>query len=281
MGIYLQDQIALTDNLKLVLGGRYDGYEQNELRTNNPSLSDRQKGSAFSPRAGIVYQPTKQIALYTNYANSFQPQIGQSLDGAAFVPERGTQYEVGVKADLIPGRLSATLAGYQISKTNVLTADPRNTNFSIQVGEQRSRGIEQDITGEILPGWDVIASYAYTNAEITQDNRFALGNRLINIPANTASLWTNYTVQQGSLQGFGVGAGVFFVDARSGDLANSFVVPSYTRVDASLFYKTGQFKAALNFKNLLDSTSYVGTQSRSSIVSGATFTVLGTLSYEF
>lgn len=281
LGIYIQNQIELLENLKLVVGGRYDGYRQDELRPSTPSLSDRQQGSAFSPRVGIVYQPSKAVSLYANYARSFQPQIGQSLDGEAFVPERGTQYEVGIKVDLIRDRLSATLAGYQITKSNVLTADPRNANFSIQVGEQRSQGIELDITGEILPGWNVIASYAYTDAEVRKDNRFPVGNRLINIPYNTASLWTTYTLQTGRLKGLGVGAGVFFVDARSGDLANSFEVPSYARVDASIYYTTGGFRISLNVKNLFDTVYYAGTQNRSSILPGAPFTVQGTISYTF
>jgi iron complex outermembrane recepter protein len=281
LGLYIQDQIDLSENFKLVVGGRYDGYEQDELRPSNINLSDRQKGSAFSPRVGLVYQPSKTISLYANYARSFQPQIGKSLDLESFIPERGTQYEVGIKADLIPNRLSATLAGYQITKSNVLTADPRDVNFSIQVGEQRSQGIELDLSGEILPGWNVIASYAYTDAEIRRDNRFPVGNRLINIPANTASLWTTYTLQSGSLKGLGFGAGVFFVDQRSGDLANSFEVPSYTRIDASISYQIGGVKASLNFKNLFDMVYYSGTQNRSSILPGSPFTVQGTLSYTF
>ncbi|KAM3096397.1 TonB-dependent siderophore receptor [Phormidesmis sp. 146-35] len=281
LGIYLQNQIDLLDNLKLVLGGRFDTYDQEEIRPGAPALSIQQTGNAFSPNAGLVYQPSKTLAFYANYARSFQPQIGRDLDRETFKPERGTQYEIGVKADLIPNRLSATLAGYKITKTNVLTSDPRDQNFSIQVGEQRSQGIELDIVGEVLPGWNVIASYAYTDAEIAQDNRFAAGNQLVNIPYNTASLWTTYTLQSGRLKGLGFGAGVFFVDGRSGDLANSFQVPSYARVDAGIFYNTGKVRAGLNFKNLFDTVYFAGTQSRSSIIPGIPFTVQGSLSVQF
>lgn len=97
---------------------------------------------------------------------------------------------VGVKTDFLDGRLSTTLAAYQITKTNVTTPDPNNSLFSVQTGEQRSRGIELDIAGEILPGWKAIASYAYTNAEVTKDNATPVGNRLANVPENQASLWT-------------------------------------------------------------------------------------------
>ncbi|MEH2081941.1 MAG: TonB-dependent receptor [Nostoc sp.] len=122
-------------------------------------------------RAGFWYKftdngdfsPIEPISLYTSYSSSFVPVIGNAVDNSVFEPQRGTQYEVGVKADL-SDRLSATLAAYQIAKTNVLTTDLNNPSFSIQVGEQRSRGVELDIAGEILTGWKIIAAYAYTDA---------------------------------------------------------------------------------------------------------------------
>jgi iron complex outermembrane receptor protein len=132
-----------------------------------------------------------------------------------------------------------------------VTADPTNPNFSIQVGEQESQGIEFDITGEILPGWNVIASYAHTDARITRDNTFAVGNFLPTVPLNGGSFWTTYRIGEGALEGWGAGAGVFAVGERSGDLANSYTVAGYTRVDAALYYRRGWLNAALNFKNLL------------------------------
>ncbi len=281
IGVYLQDQIDLTNNLKLVLGGRYDGYDFEQIHPNAPSRNVIQKSNGFSPRIGLVYQPSKTLALYANYARSFQPQLGRDLDQAIFKPERATQYEVGIKADLIPNRLSATLAAYKINKSNVLTPDARNSNFSVQVGEQRSQGIELDLVGQITTGWNVIASYAYTDAAVGRDNQFAAGNRLINIPRNSASLWTNYTLQKGNLKGLGIGAGVFFVDSRFGDLANSFEVPSYARVDASISYTKDKFKAGITIKNLFDTVYFVGTQNRTSIIPGAPLTVQGNISLQF
>ena len=72
----------------------------------------------------------------------------------------------------------STLAFFDLTRSNVLTTDPTNPNFSIQTGEQNSQGIELDVRGEILPGWSVIASYAYTDTRITEDNEFEVGNRL-------------------------------------------------------------------------------------------------------
>jgi iron complex outermembrane recepter protein len=88
------------------------------------------------------------------------------------------------------------LAAYNFTKTNVLTTDPNNPQFFIQTGEQRSQGIELDVTGEILPGWKVTAAYAYTDAEVTEDETIPVGNRLPRVPENQASLWTTYELQR-------------------------------------------------------------------------------------
>ena len=235
LGIYLQDQIAFSDNLKLLLGGRFDLLEQRsiDLLTNITSNQERQR---FSPRLGVVYQPSEQISLYASYSRSFNPDIFSISADAPLEPTTGTQYEVGVKGEFLDGRLSTTLAAYEITKENVATTDPDNTDFSIAVGEVRSRGIELDVVGEIADGWNIIASYAYTVAEITEDNFFSLGNRLANVPENSASLWTTYEIQKGSWQGLGFGTGLFFVGDRQGDLDNSFQLPSYVRTDAAIYY---------------------------------------------
>ncbi|MDF5709346.1 MAG: TonB-dependent siderophore receptor [Nostoc sp. S4] len=279
IGIYFQDQITLLDNLKLLVGGRFDFIDQkSEALLDGTSTS--QSDQAFSPRVGIVYQPIQPISLYASYSSSFVPVSGNAADGSVFEPQRGTQYEVGVKADL-SDRVSATLAAYQITKTNVLTTDPNNLSFSIQVGEQRSRGVELDIAGEILSGWKIIGTYAYTNAEITQDNQLPVGNLLNNVAPHSASLWTTYEIQRGSLQGLGFGLGLYYVGDRQGDLDNSFILPSYFRTDAALYYKHNNWKAAINVKNLFDERYYETSQARTVIYPGAPLTVLGTISWEF
>jgi iron complex outermembrane receptor protein len=278
-GIYLQDQIAFTDNLKMVLGGRFDTFESLDRSPNAPEFDTDTEAKAFSPRIGIVYQPIKPISLYANYSESFFPQTGRLTGGGAVQPEIGEQYEVGVKADLLDNRISTTLAFFDITKSNILTDDPNNPDpdFSIQVGEQNSQGVELDIKGNILPGWDIIASYAYTDAKITEDNSLPVDNRLNNIPFNTVSLWTNYEFQNNALKGLALGAGLFFVDERQGDLENSFSIPGYTRVDAAISYTTANLRLAVNFKNLFDVEYFDGTQSRTSITPGEPFTVQGTI----
>jgi iron complex outermembrane recepter protein len=277
-GIYIQDQITLLNNLKVLIGGRFDTYS---YESENDVFGPETNAQAFSPRLGIVYQPIPEVSLYASYSRSFTPEIGRNAGDQPFEPRRGTGYEAGIKTDFLDSRLSSTLAFYDTTLNNVQTEDLDNPGFNIQIGEQRSRGIEFDIAGEILPGWKVIATYANTNAEITEDNVLTVGNRLDNVPRNSGSLWSTYTLQTGSLKGLGVGLGIFAVGERAGDLENSFVLPGYVRLDAALFYQKDNFRIGLNFKNLSNARYFEGSQGREQVIPGAPFGISGTVSFSF
>ncbi|MGF1569541.1 MAG: TonB-dependent siderophore receptor [Nodosilinea sp.] len=283
LGFYLQDQVTLAENLKLLLGGRFDLVRNTDrdFQTNNDTI---EWSNAFTPRVGIVYQPIEPISLYASYSRSFTPLEGTTFEGDLFQPERGTQYEIGFKAD-VNDRLSATLALYNLTRSNVLTADNRPgvppNQFSIQTGEQRSRGFEISVQGEVLPGWNILAGYAYTDARVTQDNRLPEGNRLPNAPENTFNLWTSYELQEGDLQGLGFGLGLFFVGDRQVDFANTIQNPSYLRTDAAIYYRRDRFRAALNFRNLFNVDYFENAEGLLRVFPGDPFTVQGTISWQF
>jgi iron complex outermembrane recepter protein len=285
-GIYLQDQIAFSDNLKMLIGGRYDWLSSESGLIDGDRVS--QSNGAFSPRVGLVYQPSQNVSLYTSYSQSFNPSIGRNPGGEPFEPTRGTQYEVGVKADFLDNRLSATLAAYHLTKTNVLTpdSDPElaRQGFQVQVGEQRSRGIELDVSGEILPGWQVIASYAFTDAEVTADNSTpsTVGQSLRGVPQHQASLWNTYTIQEGDLQGLGFGFGLFYVGDRQDNFGNSAQLDSYLRTDAALYYRRNNFNAAINVRNLFN-IDYVSSPNFGTLFvnRGTPLTIVGSISWEF
>ncbi|MCL6753279.1 TonB-dependent siderophore receptor [Nostoc sp. CCCryo 231-06] len=286
LGIYIQDQVTLAPNLKFLLGGRFDLFKQTGqdfLVDTRTDTRISESGNAFSPRVGIVYQPIEPISLYASYSRSLTPAIGRSFEGDVFQPERGTQYEIGVKTDL-NDRFSTTLALYDLTRSNVTTADNRPgvpPGFSIQAGEQRSRGVELSVQGEILPGWNIIAGYAYTDARVTQDNTFTVGNRLANVPENSLNFWTSYELQEGHLQGLGFGLGLFYVGGRQVDLENSLELPSYLRTDAAIFYRRERFRAALNFRNLFNVDYFESAFNILRVNPGEPFTVQGTISWQF
>jgi len=279
LGIYLQDQITIAENLKFLLGGRVDLFEETkDDRLINEETN--QSDAAFSPRVGIVYQPIAPISLYASYARSFAPTIGRAAGGDILRPERGTQYEVGIRAD-ISDQLSANLALYDLTRSNVTTDDLENPGFSVQIGRQRSRGVELDIGGEILPGWNIIGGYAYTDARVVEDNVIPEGNRRFSAPEHSFTLWTSYRIQDGDLQGLGFGVGVYYLGDRWADIANTVELPSFLRTDAAIFYERDRFRAALNFRNIFDVESYTGIGSGSFVTRNAPFTVQGTVSWQF
>lgn len=287
LGVYLQEQVKFADNLILLAGLRYDTVDQTTVNGStdlNPTSSEtNQNNDALTPRLGIVYQPIPDISLYASYSQSFTPNTGITSNGSPLEPERGEGFEVGIKTELLDRRLAATLAYFDITRQNVATTDPNDLFSSVATGEQQSRGLELDVSGEILPGWRVIASYAFINAEVTADNQLPEGNRLFNTPKHSASLWTTYEIQQGNLQGLGFGIGFNFVGEREGDLANSFQVDSYFLTNAAIFYRRNNWRFALNVKNLFDS-DYVAATSNSRIFGnepGAPFTIIGSVSVQF
>ncbi|MEM9275115.1 MAG: TonB-dependent siderophore receptor [Cyanobacteria bacterium P01_F01_bin.143] len=285
LGIYLQDKIDLLDNLILLAGLRYDTFDQ--TTTNNLDNTEvSQDSNAFTPRIGIVYQPIKAISLYGNYSESFNPQpflYNRSADGSLLEPESGAGFEVGVKAEIVPNRLAATVAYFNITRENVATEDRFNPFAVVVVGEQQSQGIEIDLIGEIRPGWNIIASYAYIDSEITEDdNPDFIGNRFPNIPENSASLWTTYEIQQGNLKGLGLGVGLTYVGKRQGGLPNSFELDSYFLTNTALFYNRQNWQLRLNFDNLFD-VNYIeaaNTSSVRNIYVGRPFVVRGSISVQ-
>ncbi|MEM8545238.1 MAG: TonB-dependent receptor [Cyanobacteria bacterium P01_H01_bin.119] len=283
LGIYVQDQVTLLDNLFLLAGLRYDTVttDIDDLERNT---SDSQSNDAFTPRVGLVYQPTENLSLYTSYSTSFVPNSARERSGDLLEPEEGRQFELGARAEL--GRLSANLALFTITKQNVATADPDalpGESFAVATGEQRSQGVELDVIGEIFPGWDIVANYAYTDADITEDNNGLEDNRIFGVPEHNVNLWTNYEIQQGDLAGLGFGIGVNYVDNRFGDNDNSYVLEDYFLTNAAISYRKDNWRAALNFRNLFD-VDYIDSSEGSRLIEnrpGEGFTFVGSFSIKF
>lgn len=283
VGIYLQDQIKFFDDrLILVLGGRVDfvGTSSEDL-VDDSAEEDSQDDTAFSPKVGILYKLADNVSLYGSFSRSFNQVTGATAEAETFEPSRGTQYEVGAKANWLNNRLSTTLAFYDLTFSNLTTSDPENPEFEIQTGEQNSQGIELKTTGEILPGWNITASYAYTDATITEDNNFTEGNTLANVPENAVNLWSTYTISEGSLSGLGFGLGLFYVGERQGDLDNSFQLDDYLRTDAAIYYRREKLNLALNFKNLFDADYIEFSDDDLRVGTADPFAVLFSTSYRF
>ncbi|CAN7599669.1 TonB-dependent siderophore receptor [Aquipseudomonas alcaligenes] len=250
-GIYLQDQIKFDEKWVLLLGGRQDWAKQKEdaLYGNDRS---RQDSDAFTTRVGLVYLADNGLAPFVSYSESFEPQAGRSRAGQDFDPTEGEQYEIGIRYQPPGSNALYSAALYQLTRSNVLTTDPVNTNFQVQTGEIRSRGLELEAKADIGSNASVTASYAYTQAEVTKSNSGNEGQKTGGMPRNMFSVWGDYRFGQVGPGELRAGTGVRYVDEVPGLFSTRIVAPSYTLVDAMLGYAMGPWDLTLNVTNLTD-----------------------------
>ena len=270
LGLYLQDAISLFSGewLHLLLGGRYD-VVTTDLQT------ARRRSENLTGRVGALADVTSWLGVYGSVSQSFNPVNATAFTrtGTPIDAETGLQYEVGFKAELPAGGLLG-VALYDLTKDNVAVADPVDPTFSINGGKQRARGIEFDITGELVEGLNVIASYAYTNTTVLRSDRLPEGEPLRNIPPHAGSLWISYAFPEMALEGLRLAAGLFASSQRSGDDENSFQLPRYTTAAFAVSYSREiregvRAELQLNLNNALDQRFYTRSTSLASITPGA------------
>ncbi len=277
-GFYVQDVVSLFDRLHVLAGLRYDIFNENmNDRKSNDNSVDR--NTSINPRIGILYNIYGPVSIYGNYSKSFQPQFGQDINGNEFDPLSAMQFETGLKSFFFNDKLSFTASVYQVKQINILTVDKNDPNFQTQVGEVKSNGLELDITGELFPGLNLLASYSFINARVTKDNSIKAGTKLKNVSPHNINFWGTYQIQKGILQGFGLGIGILSVQSRPGDTGNSFVLPGYSRIDLTGFYEWNNIRFAVNIRNLTNLKYYEGAQSKTVIMPGAPFTTMASINY--
>lgn len=252
--LFVQDQVDLNERLSALLGLRFEHYEH-DYKNLLPNTSNwNTSHNAFIPRLGLVFKASDDLSIYSNAAKSFKPNIGASRNGEGFDPEEGLAYELGFKWQAIDNMLSIDSAIFYANKENVLTLDPVDSAYKVAAGKVRSQGIELNIAGQITPAWKIIGGYAYTDAEVTQDNTLKKGTALTNIPKNSFNLLNIYEFQDGPLQGLGLGVNQKYIDKRAGQTANStYTMKGYAVTDLVSYYQaTPKVRLNLDLKNIFD-----------------------------
>jgi iron complex outermembrane receptor protein len=252
----LQDQIAFTDQLRGLVGVRYEHLEQ-RVEDFTLGATRQQRHDPLTYRAGLLYQFNEQFGVFANASTSFKPNTGLDVRGATFKPEQGLGFETGIKAQLLDDRLSATVAVFSIDKRNVLALDPASDR-NRAVGKARSQGLDLQFSGQLSDALRVVGAYAYIDAKVTQGDRaIPTGSRILGVARHSGSLLAVHEFQEGPLRGSDVGAAFSFVGDRLGEAGGSFELPAYHTVDLLAHYKASDsVTLGFNLNNVFDERYY-------------------------
>lgn len=313
-GIYVQDLISLTSKFKMYLGGRYS--YQATIQTTIDSMATANKpssitrGSAattiynvFSPKVGVVYEPSSSTSLYATYSNSFNTNSGVDVYGNALPASIINQYEAGIKNYFLKGRITSSVSIYRIINSHLAQqaeykADgvTPNTDATVKslTGETTSDGMEAGINANISDNFYFLAGYSYNNIRFTHTSGSKgsniEGERLTNAPQHTANAALFYTFQKGVVKGFKLGASAFYTGSRLGGYNNTIgqsvsgsrliSLSDFTTVDATVGYTYRKFSLQCKLSNIFNTLNYL-VHDNYSITPIAPRQFMSTITYRF
>ncbi|SFD62520.1 TonB-dependent siderophore receptor [Flavobacterium phragmitis] len=314
-GAYFQDLVSINKYIKVLAGLRWSWQESEATTTkeviekkNNvnvitttyenaiPVTGAKAINKAFSPKAGLVVQPTKDLSLFASYSNSFTPNTGTTVDSKPLDPSIIDQYEAGVKKDFWRGLLSTNVTVYQITNNNLAQTAPyladgvtQNANTSIKelVGATKGKGVEIDITANPVEGLNIMAGYSFNETKVSKSSgtngSLVVGDVLARTPRNTANLSFFYKLPSGLFKGLSFGAIGNYIGNRTGGWNDDYlwtaVTPTptnpkpdpaytitirdrdiplegYVTVDASLGYEWRKFSILCRLSNITNELNY-------------------------
>ncbi|CAM4138599.1 TonB-dependent siderophore receptor [Flavobacterium sinopsychrotolerans] len=310
-GVYAQDLISITDYVKVLAGLRWS-WQESEVTTSKEVIGKvngvdtiittlenatattgtKTLNRAYSPKAGLVIQPNKDLSLFASYSNSFTPNSGTTVDLQPLDPSIIDQFEVGIKKDFWKGILSTNVTAYQISNNNLaqtvlFAADgvtPNvNTNLKELVGGTKGKGIEIDVTAKPTLGLNIIAGYSFNETKISKSSgtsgSLVVGDILARTPKHTANLSFFYKLPSGTLKGLTFGAIGNYIGDRTGGWNDRYVwtenkpvtapktytvtiedrdipLEGYTTIDVSAGYEWKKFSILCKLSNVTNELNY-------------------------
>ena len=286
ISFYIQDQIAISEKLDIVIGLRYDDFDIQEVDIEEGGVRSSSNDSEVSPRAGIIYKPQENVSIYASYSESFLPRSGEQFanigatdgNGNPLDPDVFENIEIGAKWD-VNAHLSLTAALFENQQTRPIVDgnDPSGTNLIVQ--ESEVSGFEFQVNGQLSDAWFLSANYSYLDGELAD------GSTPREIPENTFSIWNTFQVNAK----IGLGLGVTYQDESFTSNANAatadsdrVTLPSYTRVDASAYYAVSEkLRIQLNVENLTDTEYFPSSHTDNNITVGAPINALLSLVGKF
>ncbi|MGE8496955.1 MAG: TonB-dependent siderophore receptor [Pseudomonas sp.] len=259
-GLYGSWRIKLAEPLTAVIGGRTSWYDYAYME---PGYKDSMTETGeVTPYLGLVYDLTREWAVYASYTDVFEPQSARTAQQQMLDPVIGSNYEIGLKGELFDGRVNTSLAVFRYDQKNRAVQD-RAAGFacdgwycSTASGKVRSQGIEAEISGEVLTDLQLLAGYTYNTTKFLEDvdNKGSIFSQWT--PKHMLRVWADYRLQ-GDWNRVSVGGG-FTSQSHTVSFDRDFDVPGFTVWSARLGYKlTDEVDLALNANNLFDKRYYL------------------------
>ncbi len=277
-GVYAQDLISFNKYLKLLAGIRYtyqdtysDVYKYFPAVNEDPNTQTNTYDDAFSPRVGLVIQPSEDHSIFASYSNSFQTNTGVDVNGSALEPSIIDQYEVGIKNKFFDERLFLNVTAYQITNSNLaqvaLVNNPtNNSNIKELAGETRSQGVEFDLVANPAKGLSILAGYSFNETKYRKSNIYIEGSELRYNPKNTANFNVNYKFEAGKLKGLNLGLINTYFGQRYAGRSTRLTTPNdtyrliplddYFQVDATLGYTYKKWSIHTKLSNIFNELNY-------------------------
>ncbi|MDD0976611.1 TonB-dependent siderophore receptor [Pseudomonas fontis] len=264
-GFYSRWSVNLTEPLKLILGARtswYDyTYNAERFDHSNQNESSTSTNGKVSPYAGLVYALNEQWSVYTSYTDVFQPQTSRTSTGSVVEPVTGSNYELGLKGELLDGAVNASVALFRYDQEHRAVLDRSGSKgcdgwyCSKASGKVRSQGLEAQVSGEVLSGLQVMAGYVYNTTKYLEDGDYKGKVFSPWTPKHQLKLWADYTLP-GDWNRTSIGLGTTAVTGTS-SYDHVFDLPGYAVWDARVAYKVNdEVSVAANLNNLLDKKYY-------------------------
>ncbi|NDV61731.1 TonB-dependent receptor [Puniceicoccales bacterium CK1056] len=298
LGSYVMHQGEfLNGRLHTMAGIRHENSKEKSRGVLSIDWRDLGTTSGTSQAIGFVYEVTNSVNIYASWNQNYQPNTRFSVEASDLgdfnqqdlnerqwlEDETGTGIDLGLKVEAFDGKLTGQFSYFEIEREGISrldyqrslqrmldegwTDDSFRVRYYVNGGLERAEGFETEILSTPLPGWQILLSYTYYfDANVVSDPSLAdfqaeavIGQGLPNVSKQRLSLWTNYEIQEGRLEGFSIGGGVRYASASKPFVYNwqyDITNGSYTIYDARLAYKfealKGNFNLALNVKNVTD-----------------------------
>ncbi|TWP31409.1 TonB-dependent receptor [Apibacter muscae] len=253
---YLMEEISILDGkLKMNVGLRYT-YAQGFF--NQYGARNKNSDNNLSPRVGINYKINETFSAYGLFDNTFTPLVGKSFEDKPLDPVKGQSFEIGLKKEWM-NAFTTTVSIYQIERSHTVTKDPITNNI-YQNGQNKAKGIEVDVRGELFPGMYATINYAYTDSKITKDdlNPSLVGKATPDRIRHIQNTWLTYKLPGNFLKGFSISTGYQWLVGRAPRFTtiDPVEMKNIFRMDAGISYEAKRYTFSVMVNNVLDSKQY-------------------------